>query len=282
MGVEIVDVIMYAVVTQTCWSRPCSSSAIVFMAVPTTFWSSAAKNMPDISPMRIVVICRGVSSSDERCAGVAVVVICPLGGAVASATSAFVLIQRLGKPVEVRGEVVDVVLVPLPDEVGEEVRTDPFDLGGQGTSRIGDLHLVRAAVPRIRRPSHEAPLRQRRELAAHDGQVEVQMLRELGGPQGPLEQPEQQGQGCGIRHAVPLLQRADEPDRSGQVLGECLDGSGRCLSHVLAPCNHRGRVSYSRSGQIVENDPMEPPWGVEPQTCSVCHAYCPGLSATRI
>jgi len=46
MGVEIVDVIMYAVVTQTCWSSPWSSSAIVFMAVPTTFWSSAAKNMP--------------------------------------------------------------------------------------------------------------------------------------------------------------------------------------------------------------------------------------------
>src|SRR5450756_2430676 len=82
MGVEIVDVIMYAVVTQTCWSSPCSSSAIVFMAVPTTFWSRAAKNMPDISPRRIVVIWRGVSSSDERCAGVAVVVICPLGGAV--------------------------------------------------------------------------------------------------------------------------------------------------------------------------------------------------------
>src|SRR5674536_301129 len=145
MGVEIVDVIMYAVVTQTCWSRPCSSSAIVFMAVPTTFWSSAAKNMPDISPMRIVVIWRGVSSSDERAACVAVVM-CPLGGAVASATSAFVLIQRLGKPVEVRGEVVDVVLVPLPDEVGEEIRTDPFDLGGQGTSRIGDLHLVLSLI----------------------------------------------------------------------------------------------------------------------------------------
>src|SRR5665647_2904944 len=263
MGVEIVDVIMYAVVTQTCWSRPCSSSAIVFMAVPTTFWSSAAKNMPDISPMRIVVIWCGVSSSDERAACVAVV-ICPLGGAVASATSAFVLIQRLRKPVEVRGEVVDVVLVPLPDEVGEEIRTDPFDLGGQGTARIGDLHLVRATVPRIPRLRHEAALRQRRELAAHDGQVEVQMLRELGEPQGPLEQPEQQRQGCGIRHAVPLLERPDEPDRSGQVRGECLDGSGTCLSHVLALCNHRGRVSYSRSGQIVENDPMEPPWGVEP------------------
>jgi hypothetical protein len=34
---------------------------------------------------------------------------------------------------------------------------------------------------------------------------------------------------------------------------------------VLALCNHRGRVSYSISGQIVENDPMEPPWGVETQ-----------------
>ena len=36
MGVEMVDVMRYAVVTQTCWSKPCSSSAIVFIAVPTT------------------------------------------------------------------------------------------------------------------------------------------------------------------------------------------------------------------------------------------------------
>ena len=47
---EIVDTIRYAVVTQACWSRPCRSSPMVRIAVPTTVWSSAARNMPAIRP----------------------------------------------------------------------------------------------------------------------------------------------------------------------------------------------------------------------------------------
>ena len=53
----IVEVIRYAVVTQACRSGPCRSSAIVRIAVATIVWSSAARNMPSIRPMRIVRIC---------------------------------------------------------------------------------------------------------------------------------------------------------------------------------------------------------------------------------
>lgn len=67
-GVEIVEVIRYAVVTQACRERPLRSSPIV--------WSRAARNMPIIRPSRIVRICRWLmvkeaGASAEASAGAA-------------------------------------------------------------------------------------------------------------------------------------------------------------------------------------------------------------------
>src|SRR6185437_10906604 len=42
--------IRYAVVTHACWLRPCRSSPMVRMAVPTTVWSRAERNMPAMRP----------------------------------------------------------------------------------------------------------------------------------------------------------------------------------------------------------------------------------------
>ncbi|MBM7804033.1 hypothetical protein JOE58_003284 [Curtobacterium luteum] len=50
MGVAIVEVMRYAVVTQACWSSPCRSSPIVRIAVPKTVWPSDDRNMPAIRP----------------------------------------------------------------------------------------------------------------------------------------------------------------------------------------------------------------------------------------
>ena len=61
-GVVIVDVIRNAVVTQAWADSPCRSSPMVRIAVETIIWSSAARNMPSIRPVRIVMICRCDSS----------------------------------------------------------------------------------------------------------------------------------------------------------------------------------------------------------------------------
>src|SRR5690242_12141685 len=57
----MVDVIRYAVVTHACELSPCRSSAIVRIEVLTMVWSSAARNIPSIRPLRIVMIWRCVS-----------------------------------------------------------------------------------------------------------------------------------------------------------------------------------------------------------------------------
>lgn len=56
-GVTIVAVMRYAVVAHAWCCRPCRSSAMVRIAVATIVWSSAARNIPDISPTMIVMIC---------------------------------------------------------------------------------------------------------------------------------------------------------------------------------------------------------------------------------
>ena len=57
-GVEIVEVIRYAVVAQACTLRPFRSSAMVRMEVETMVWSSAARNIPDIRPPMMIRIWR--------------------------------------------------------------------------------------------------------------------------------------------------------------------------------------------------------------------------------
>ena len=59
-GVEIVEVMRNAVVAHACSEKPFRSSAIVRIAVETTVWSRAARNIPIIRPMRIITICRWV------------------------------------------------------------------------------------------------------------------------------------------------------------------------------------------------------------------------------
>src|SRR6478609_9436339 len=54
MGVVIVEVIRYAVVTHACTDSPCRSSAIVRLAVLTIVWSRAPRNIRSIRPDRIV------------------------------------------------------------------------------------------------------------------------------------------------------------------------------------------------------------------------------------
>src|SRR3954452_23577319 len=53
MGVVIVEVMRYAVVTQAWIESPCRSSAIVRIEVLTMVWSSAPRNIPSISPDRM-------------------------------------------------------------------------------------------------------------------------------------------------------------------------------------------------------------------------------------
>jgi hypothetical protein len=54
--VAIVDVMRNAVVTQACIDSPLRSSPMVRIAVETTVWSRAARNMPISSPDKIVMI----------------------------------------------------------------------------------------------------------------------------------------------------------------------------------------------------------------------------------
>src|ERR1700733_4368826 len=69
-GVAIVVVIRNAVVTQACAVRSCRSLPIVLIAVDTMLESSAARNMPSMSPDRIVRIWRCDSApSDAGLAG---------------------------------------------------------------------------------------------------------------------------------------------------------------------------------------------------------------------
>ena len=60
----IVAVIRYAVVTHAWMDRPLRSSAIVRIDVLTIVWSSEARNMPSISPERIVRTWAWVYSPD--------------------------------------------------------------------------------------------------------------------------------------------------------------------------------------------------------------------------
>ncbi len=52
----MVEVMRYAVVTQACAEYPLRSSAMVRIAVPTMFWSRLARNIPSMSPSRMVWI----------------------------------------------------------------------------------------------------------------------------------------------------------------------------------------------------------------------------------
>src|SRR5829696_8609107 len=52
-----------AVVAQTCSEKPFRSSAMVLIAVETTVWSRAARNIPIIRPTRIVRISRWLKPS---------------------------------------------------------------------------------------------------------------------------------------------------------------------------------------------------------------------------
>src|SRR6185503_3862139 len=65
MGVVIVEVIRYAVVTQACRDSPFRSSEIVRIAVETMVWSRAPRNMPIIRPVMMVRIWRWVYSPDS-------------------------------------------------------------------------------------------------------------------------------------------------------------------------------------------------------------------------
>ena len=91
-SVAIVEVIRNAVVTHACTDNPFRSSPMVRMAVATMVWSSAARNMPSISPDRIVRICRCDSAPSDGGASAApvaglvmdvVIVLCSLRAVVA-------------------------------------------------------------------------------------------------------------------------------------------------------------------------------------------------------
>src|ERR687884_1079666 len=56
----MVEVMRYAVVTQACRLSPLRSSAMVRIDVATIVWSRAARNIPDISPARMMTIWRWV------------------------------------------------------------------------------------------------------------------------------------------------------------------------------------------------------------------------------
>src|SRR3954447_23996580 len=62
MGVAMVEVIRYAVVTHAWTERPWRSSAMGRIDVLTIVWSRAPRNMPSSSPERIVRIWRWVYS----------------------------------------------------------------------------------------------------------------------------------------------------------------------------------------------------------------------------
>src|SRR4029079_15432449 len=64
IGVVIVEVIRYAVVTQACRDSPWRSSEIVRIAVETIVWSRAPRNIPLITPVMMVRICRWLYSPD--------------------------------------------------------------------------------------------------------------------------------------------------------------------------------------------------------------------------
>src|SRR3954464_7573197 len=80
-GVLIVAVIRYAVVTHAWTLRPCRSSPMVRIADATIVWSSAARNMPSISPDSTSRIWRWLSCTppagpgSDRAAGTVVVLI---------------------------------------------------------------------------------------------------------------------------------------------------------------------------------------------------------------
>src|SRR4051794_25142157 len=80
-GVLIVAVIRYAVVTHAWTLRPCRSSPMVRIADATIVWSSAARNMPSISPDSTSRIWRWLSCTppagpgSDRAAGRGVVLI---------------------------------------------------------------------------------------------------------------------------------------------------------------------------------------------------------------
>src|SRR5436190_13012310 len=69
MGVTIVAVTRYAVVTQAWTLNPCRSLAILTMAVPTIVWSSAPRNTVHIKLATIARICRRVSAGGPVPAG---------------------------------------------------------------------------------------------------------------------------------------------------------------------------------------------------------------------
>ena len=64
-GVAIVEVMRYAVVTHACADNPCRWSAMTRIAEATMVWSRAARNIPIISPMRMVTICLWVNGSSR-------------------------------------------------------------------------------------------------------------------------------------------------------------------------------------------------------------------------
>src|SRR5690349_5576966 len=174
----------YAVVAQACSSSPLRSSAMVRIAVATMVWSRAARNMPIISPTRIVTIWRWVRGPSGRAGaaaamsvlrGVRVVGRAGGGGIGAGAAGGlFAHVEEGGaEALEVGGEVRGVVVVPVGEQGGEPLVARVLDPGDQGLALGAQPDDLRAPVLGVADLLEQAVGRQRRDLSADRRHVGV-------------------------------------------------------------------------------------------------------------
>src|SRR6478736_9444673 len=209
----MVAVMRYAVVTQAWPARSLRSSAMTRMALATIVWSSAARNIPIMSPTRMVRISlwestgrgsgpapAGASAVASTRGGSAVVsdmsvlpgrlvgqATGPGGGGVGhrrqgGAPRAEVGVERVGELVQVGDERVRPGAVPGLEEPLKPRGPGGLDVVEHGVPLVGEGHDQGTPVVGVGRLGEQAAGDERAHLAAHGRHVVVQRRGEVGDP----------------------------------------------------------------------------------------------------
>src|SRR5262245_11851478 len=154
----MVAVIRYAVVTHACPARSLRSSAMTRMALATMVWSSAARNIPIIRPMRIVMIsrCESAASGASGLTGSASASGREESGVVSDMSVLPVLqmveghgrrllppgpqvrVERVAESLEPPGELDCVLGLPVAQQALEPHRPGVLDPGQRVAARVGE------------------------------------------------------------------------------------------------------------------------------------------------
>src|SRR6478752_9191789 len=232
----------YAVVTHAWPARSLRSSAMTRMALATMVWSSAARNIPIMSPTRMVRISLWESTgraSGPAPAGASAVASTRGGSAVVSDMSVLFLllgsggveghggrrctpgpevaVERVAELAEPVDELLGGRAVPLGEQPLEPPGAARLDALEGRAAVLGEGDDPRPPVAGVGALLEQSARHECADLAAHGGDVVVQRRRELGDADGALTRDDEEHGVCRDVHAV-LEPRGGVLGRDEQLL----------------------------------------------------------------